>query len=410
MMTLPYSQVGINEIKEAYTALSGVIHHTPLDYSHSLSRLTGNETYLKAENLQKTGSFKIRGAYNKIRLLERSCQQGGIIAASAGNHAQGVALAARLVGASCTVVMPVGAPVSKVVATRGYGATVVLSGDSYHEAYLKAMEMQQELGGTYVHAFNDPAVVAGQGTVAIEVLEDLPDVEAFIVPVGGGGLISGIGALVKSLRPGTLVYGVQAAGAPAMVASRQKGQLEELDQVHTLADGIAVKRPGDLTFQMIEKYVDDLVTVTDEEIATAILMLLERCKMVAEGAGAVGLAALLAHKFPLQNRKVAVIISGGNIDVQVVSNIIERGLVKAGRYVRLRTHLDDKPGELQRLLSLVASTQANVSSITHDRLRPSVPLTRAEVVLTLETKDHQHISLIMNALRQEGYDVDNITS
>ncbi|MHB1126039.1 MAG: threonine ammonia-lyase [Bacillota bacterium] len=408
-MSLP-PMVGMSEIIAAHTALSGVVHRTPLDHSTSLSRLAGNEIHLKAENLQKTGSFKIRGAYNKIRLLGCSNQPQGIIAASAGNHAQGVALASRLVGVKCTVVMPWGAPVSKVVATREYGAKVVLSGDTYHEAYLKALEIQQEQGGSFVHAFDDPAVVAGQGTVAIEILEDLPDLDAVIVPVGGGGLISGIGAYIKNFKPHVQVFGVQAAGASAMVASLQSNRLEELEQVHTLADGIAVKRPGDLTFGMIQKYVDDLVTVTDEEIATAMLMLLERCKMVAEGAGTVGLAALLAKKLPLRGRKVAVVISGGNIDVQVVANIIERGLVKAGRYLRLRTRLTDKPGALQRLLSLVASTQANVSSITHDRIRPSVPLTQAEVVLTLETRDHQHIASILDFLRQDGYEVDNITS
>ncbi|KKM09310.1 threonine dehydratase [Clostridiales bacterium PH28_bin88] len=400
--------VSLEDIVEARQSMQGVVHQTPLDLSATFSALTGNRVYLKTENWQKTGSFKIRGAFNKLRCLSAEERSRGVIAASAGNHAQGVAYAAAQAGIKASVVMPVGAPVSKVMATKGYGARVILAGEGYDAAYRRAVELQQETGATFVHAFDDQAVIAGQGTIGLEILEVLPELEAVVVPVGGGGLISGVATAIKTLKPDVKILGVQADGAASMAVSVREGAIRELPQAGTIADGIAVKRPGSLTFSIIQGLVDDIVTVPDEDITTAILMLLERSKMIAEGAGAVALAALLTGRLGLSGKRVAAIVSGGNIDVHVISQIIERGLVKAGRFVSMRTVLLDRPGALGRLLSLVASAQANVISITHDRTKPNVPIRQAEVVLSLETRDSEHINQIMELLVREGYCVERL--
>lgn len=398
--------VELQKVWQARENLAGIIHQTNLDLSFTFSELSGNKVYLKTENLQKTGSFKIRGAYNKIASLGREEKEKGVIAASAGNHAQGVAFGASRAGIVSTIVMPEGAPLSKVVATRGYGANVILHGGVYDDAYNKALEIQKETGATFVHAFDDPEVIAGQGTIGLEILDELPDVDAILVPIGGGGLISGIAVAVKNLKPSVKIIGVEAEGAACVLASRQTGDRETLPSALTIADGIAVKCPGTVTFDLIQKYMDDVVTVSDEEIASTILLLLERSKLVAEGSGAAALAALVYRKNLLKDQKVAVLISGGNIDVNFMSRIIEKGLVKTGRNVKLVTAILDKPGNLQHFLSIIAENKANVISIFHDRLDPNLPLNKAQVEVVLETQSGEHVAQLIANLKKQGYGVN----
>jgi len=397
--------IKLQDIWQAKENLAGVIHHTNLDLSFTFSQLSENKVFLKTENLQKTGSFKIRGAYNKIACLDSKAKEKGVIAASAGNHAQGVAFGASKAGIVSTIVMPEGAPLSKVIATRGYGANVILHGSGYDDSYKRALEIQKETGAAFVHAFDDMEVIAGQGTIGLEILDDLPDVDAILAPIGGGGLISGIAAAVKCLKPSVKIFGVEAEGAACVLSSRQKGKLDTLTSAQTIADGIAVKCPGTVTFDLIQKYVDDVITVSDEEIASTILLLLERSKLVAEGAGATALAALVYRKKLLQNKKVAVVISGGNIDVNFMSRIIEKGLVKTGRNVKLTTIMLDKPGNLQHFLSIIAENKANVISINHDRLDPDVALDKAHVDVVLETQSADHVSQLVTNLKIQGYEV-----
>jgi threonine dehydratase len=399
--------VSLADIQQAYTALQGVVHATPLDQSSTFSALTGCELYMKLENLQKTGSFKIRGAFNKIQTLSAAEKARGVIAASAGNHAQGVAYAARAAGIKATIVMPEVAPLAKIIATRGYGAEVVLSGSVYDEAFERAKEVQDETGQVFIHAFNDDAVIAGQGTVGLEILKELQDVTSIVVPIGGGGLIAGIATAVKELAPHVKIYGVQAQGAPAMYMSKKEHCLKTTPEAVTMADGIAVKVPGDLTFDIIEKYVDDVVVIDDEAIASTILMLLERAKLMVEGAGAVSLAAVLHGKLPVRGKVVSV-ISGGNIDVNIISRIIERGLVKAGRRVKIATTVIDRPGALQRLLATIAALRANVVHVYHDRVERNVPIGYTVVEVALETRDAMHTEEILATLRREGYVVEVI--
>ena len=398
------SFLSLEDIKAAAAALAGVAHDTPLDGSSTFSAMAGFPVYLKLENLQKTGSFKLRGAYNKIHLLSTADRACGVIAASAGNHAQGVAYAARHAGIRSVIVMPETAPLSKVIATRGYGAEVVLAGTTYDEAYARARELEAAEGLTFVHAFNDPAVMAGQGTIGLEILRELPDVEAVVVPVGGGGLIAGVATAIKGLAPHVKVYGVQAEGADAMVRSKAAGMLVSTANAATIADGIAVKVPGDATFEVVRNYVDEMVTIDDEAIASAILMLLERGKLLVEGAGAIGLAAIL-HGRIVAGGPVACLISGGNIDVNFIARIIERGLVKAGRRVTLTTCVVDRPGALQKLLASIAASRGNVLYVHHDRIQHDVPLGQAKVQVSLETRDTAHTEEILDALQKEGYQV-----
>ena len=399
--------VTLQQIQQAHAAMRGIVHKTSLDRSSTFSAMTGCDLYLKLENLQKTGSFKIRGAYNKIQSLSDEEKKRGVIAASAGNHAQGVAYAATSAGIKSTIVMPEVAPLAKTMATRGYGAEVVLHGAVYDEAFNKAQAIQQETGQTFIHAFNDYDVIAGQGTVGLEILEDLEDVSAIVVPIGGGGLIAGIAIAVKELAPHVKIYGVQAQGAPAVYMSKRMNALKTTPDAVTFADGIAVKIPGDLTFSIIDKYVDDVFVIDDEATASTILMLLERAKLMVEGAGAVSLAAVLNGRIPSQGKVVSV-ISGGNIDVNFISRIIERGLVKAGRRIKITTLIADRPGALQRLLSIVAQQRANVIHIYHDRVERNVPLSQAIVEISLETRDWLHTEEILANLRQAGYTVEMI--
>lgn len=400
---MPEALLTLDMIKVAGERLAGVAKVTPLEYSRTFSRLSGNHVFLKLENMQITGSFKIRGAYNKVMSLSEVEKARGVIAASAGNHAQGVAWAAARAGFPSTIVMPEGAPISKVMATRGYGARVILDGGDYDEACRRALELQAVSGATFIHGFDDVDIIAGQGTIALELLEQLPDLEAVVVPVGGGGLIAGISFVIKHMKPSVQVIGVQARGAPAMYRSFREHTRIESSNTGTIADGIAVGRPGEITFEIIRRNVDDIITVEDEEIAGAILMLLERSKLVAEGAGAAGLASLIYQKTSLTGANTAVVLSGGNIDVNILSIIIERGLARSGRYVRLRTTVTDRPGSLQQLLALIAQTRANVISVNHDRIRPDISLKQAEVQLELETSNQKHIQDIFATLKRNGY-------
>jgi len=397
--------VTVEDIERARALLKGRIKRTPLLQSPGITTHFGLPVFLKAENLQRAGSFKVRGALAKIHSLTAEEKARGVIAASAGNHAQGVALAAASLGIRAVICMPEGAPIAKLEATQGYGAEVVLHGETYDDAYQKALELQAEHGYTFIHGFDDPHTIAGQGTVGLEVLEDLPDVATVVVPIGGGGLIAGIALAVKSLKPDVRVVGVQAAGAPAVFLSRQQGQLVATESVHTIADGIAIKKPGALCFELIQKYVDDIVLVDEEEIAQAILFLLERAKVIVEGAGAVGMAALLGDKIPNLAGPVCVVLSGGNIDVNIISRIIERGLVKAGRYIRLSTFVPDRPGGLQQLLATVAQTGANVIDVRHERWLNKVTIGEVEINLALETRNAQHVDEILATLRAKGYHV-----
>jgi len=397
-------QLKYEDIVKARQKIYQAARWTPLDFSTTFSKIFGQEVYFKYENLQKTGSFKIRGAFNKITGLTDSERKKGVIAASAGNHAQGVAYAASTAGCRSIIVMPEGVPIAKLVATKSYGAEVILSGQSYDEAYAAAEKLQAEKDATFIHAFNDADIIAGQGTVGLEIFDDLPDVDTVIVPIGGGGIIAGTALALKHLNPHIKIIGVQAEGAPSMKSALSQGAFQELDWLSTIADGIAVKHPGSLTLPVVKEYVDDIVLVNDEEIAEAILMMLERAKVICEGAGAVGVAALL-HKRIEPAGKTVVLISGGNIDVHTLSIIIERGLIKVGRYFRFNTVVVDKPGVLQKLLGILATTKANVVSVNHERLLPRVPITQVEIQMDLETRDKEHVQRITEVLRSNGYDI-----
>lgn len=395
--------ISLDDIKKAQTTLAGIAVRTELAYTNTLSDMTGNRVYLKLENQQRTGSFKLRGAYNKIASLQEAEKQQGIIASSAGNHAQGTALAGTLFGIPSTIVMPKNAPLSKVKATRGYGANVVLHGSVYDEAYAEALRLQAENRLTFIHPFNDPLVIAGQGTIALEILEDLPDVDVVVVPIGGGGLIAGIATAIKQLKPSVKVIGVQTKSMPSMAEAIAQNRIAACPAAPTIADGIAVKTPGELTFDIVRHYVDDIVTVDEEEIASAILLLLERIKTIAEGAGAVAAAAVLNRLQSYKQQKIAAVVSGGNIDVNMMSRIINQGLRKSGRKVIFNIVIPDKPGSLWRLLQLTAETGANVMTVTHHRESRGVALGFATVELELETADQEQIETIKQLMEQQQY-------
>ncbi len=402
--------VSIADIWQAYKFLKPIIHHTTLAPSRTLKDLTGADIYLKSEHMQRGGSFKVRGASYKISRLADEQRQAGVIAASAGNHAQGVAIAAIQHGIPCTIVMPENAPLAKVTATQGYGATVVLHGSTYDDAYARCLELQQELGATYVHAFDDPDIIAGQGTLGLEMLNDLPDADAIVVPIGGGGVISGIAIAARALKPDITIIGVQAAGAASFRASLDAGELRTLPAITTIADGIAVKRPGALTYSIIEKLVDDVVLVKDEAIINAVLLLMERCKMLVEGAGAAGLAALLSGAVQLKGKKVLVPLTGGNIDINLVSRFIEHGLAGAGRYFVIHTRLTDRPGELMRMLNIISEMRINVIDVRHQRISSRLPIMQREETITLETRDHAQCEELLKRLRADGYMVEEAQS
>ena len=395
----------LTEVKAAAERLKGVAKVTPLDFSKSFSRLSGNDVFLKMENLQLTGSFKIRGAYNKILSLLEEDKRRGIIAASAGNHAQGVAYSATLAKIPATIVMPRSASLVKVVATRSYGAKVILHGANFDEALAYAQQLQRKKGYLFIHPYDDEQIIAGQGTVGLEILKQLPSVQAVLVPIGGGGLISGIASAIKALRPSVRIIGVQAIGADAMYRSFMALHLTATKTSSTIADGIAIKHPGKRTFAYIRKYVDDIVLVDDDEISSTIMHLLERAKLVVEPAGAVALAALLHKKVPFKKKKVVAVLTGGNIDIKTLDSIIRRGLIKEGRSAEFRTVLSDKPGELQKLLKLIAEQDANIISIDHNRVRPHTQIGSVDVNLILETRDDAHSQAVLRMLKKHGYEV-----
>ncbi|HAE84195.1 MAG TPA: threonine ammonia-lyase [Ktedonobacter sp.] len=398
--------VTIADIWEAHKLLKPRLHHTPLTPSRTLRDLTGADIYLKSEHMQRSGSFKVRGASYKLSRLTEQEYRCGVIAASAGNHAQGVAIAAAHYNIPCTIVMPETAPLAKVTATQGYGANVVLHGFTYDDAYQHCLDLQLETGATFIHAFDDPDVVAGQGTLGLEMLSDLPDADAIIVPVGGGGLIAGIAIAARALRPDITIIGVQAAGAASCRTSLDAGELSTLPTIATIADGIAVKRPGTLTFSIIQRLVDDVVLVNDEAIISAVLLLMERNKMLVEGAGAAGVAALLSGMVKLKGKKVLVPLTGGNIDINLVSRFIEHGLAAAGRYFVMHTRLTDRPGELMRLLGIIAEMRINVIDVRHQRISSRLPIMQREETLTLETRDRAQCEQLLQRLREAGYIVE----
>ncbi len=356
--------------------------------------------------MQRSGSFKVRGASYKLSRLSEQEYRSGVIAASAGNHAQGVAIAAANYNIPCTIVMPETAPLAKVTATQGYGANVVLHGFTYDDAYQHCLDLQKQSGATFIHAFDDPDVIAGQGTLGLEMLSDLPDADALVVPIGGGGLIAGIAIAARALRPDITIIGVQAAGAGSCRSSLDAGELQSLPMIATIADGIAVKRPGALTFSIIQQLVDDVVLVNDEAIISAVLLLMERNKMLVEGAGAVGVAALLSGTIKLPGKKVLVPLTGGNIDINLVSRFIEHGLAAAGRYFVIHTRLTDRPGELMRLLTIIADMRINVIDVRHQRISSRLPIMQREETLTLETRDRAQCDQLLQCLRKEGYIVE----
>ena len=395
----------LENVYQAAFALKNVIRNTELIHAPKINPEV--DLYIKPENLQVTGSFKVRGAAYKISRLTDEEKAKGVIACSAGNHAQGVARAAQKYGIRSLICMPNAAPISKVEATKSYGAEICLVEGTYDDAHDKAVELQKETGATFIHPFDDEMVIAGQGTIGLEILEQLPDVDAIIVPIGGGGLISGIAYAVKSLNPNIKVYGVQSAGAPSMYLSMAHGQIETLDTVNTFADGIAVKTPGELTFDICSKYVDEIMTVTDDELATAILALIEKQKLISEGAGAVSVAAALFDKFPIKGKKVCCLVSGGNIDVTILSRVIDRGLQKTGRLAEFTIALTDKPGELQNVARIISKLGANVVAVSHDRADLNTDINSCYLRLSLETRNHEHIAKIKDELLKHGYKTVN---
>lgn len=398
-------EINLRDIEKAAERLKPILHHTELDLSSTFSRMSGGQIYLKCENRQKTGSFKIRGASNKIAAMVDRGEIRPVVASSAGNHAQGVAYAASRFGLPATIVMPKTAPIAKAQATEGYGAKVVLEGDCYDDAYACACRICEEEGAVFLHPYNDPEVIAGQGTLGLEILSDLPYVDVIVVPAGGGGLLAGVAAAVKLINPRVKVYGVQAEGADAIARSYQEKKLVTTDSASTIADGIAVKAPGDITVDLINHFADGVVTVSDTEIANAILLLMERCKQIVEPAGATPVAAVLSGKIDVQDKRVVCVMSGGNIDVSFVQSIIERGLVARHRRVKFIVTLVDRPGSLVNLLNVIADAGANILTVEHDKLSPRLNPNETDVHIACEVGGEAHGRQVVEKLQSHGYTV-----
>ncbi|MCP3966487.1 MAG: threonine ammonia-lyase [Lentisphaerae bacterium] len=396
----------LKDIQSAATTLRGIIKETKLIHSPVFSEESGNQVYIKPENLQETGAFKIRGAYNKISKLPESEKKKGLIAASAGNHAQGVALAARMAGAKCTIVMPQVTPLIKVEATRRLGAKVVLAGDYYDQAYEKACELMDEHGYIFIHPFDDPEIIAGQGTIGIEIMEEMPDTDVIIVPVGGGGLISGIAIAAKAINPDIQIIGVEPAGASSMDYSLIKGQVSEISKVLTIADGVATKVPGVLTFEIVRDLVDKHIVIPEEDLMEAFLLLLERHKLVAENSGILSLSAL--KHLDLKGKKIVSLVSGGNIDVVTISSMIDRGLVQRGRLFCFTVDLPDKPGELLEIVKIITTHQANIIKLDHNQFKALDRLQNVQLEITLETNGHSHVNNLIDGLGKGGYSIKRI--
>jgi threonine dehydratase len=404
MTVVPSELVTLADVEAARRLLAGVTRLTPVEPCRPLTAKLGGPTWLKCENLQRAGSFKVRGAYVRLARLGDAERRRGVVAASAGNHAQGVALAAALLGIASTVFMPIGAPLPKIAATKGYGAAVEFAGSTVDEALVAAQEFAERTGAVFIHPFDHPDVIAGQGTVGLELLEQVPEVRTVLAGTGGGGLISGLAVAIKAARPDVRVIGVQAAAAAAFPPSLAEGRPVRLNAFGTIADGIAVGRPGDITFAHVGKLVDEIVTVTEEDISRALLMLLERGKMVVEPAGSVGVAALLAGVVQVETPVVAV-LSGGNIDPMLMVRVIEHGLAAAGRYLTFTVRCGDRPGHLAKLLTYIAEQGANVVDVAHRRQDPRLQLGEVELGLSVETRGSEHSDRLITALRSAGYTV-----
>ena len=398
--------IELKDIELAAERLSPILHHTELDLSSTFSAMTGGTIYLKCENRQKTGSFKIRGASNKLAAMKERGESCPVVASSAGNHAQGVAYAAKKFGVSATIVMPKAAPIAKVQATEGYGARVVLAGDCYDDAYTRACQICREEKATFLHPYNDTEVIAGQGTLGLEILGDLPRVDMIVVPAGGGGLLAGVAAAVKQINPRVQVYGVQGEHADAIARSFAEKKLVTTDTAATIADGIAVKAPGDITVPLINRYADGVVTVSDSEIANAILLLMERCKQIVEPAGATPVAAVLSGKLEVKGKRVVCLLSGGNIDVSFIQSIIERGLVARHRRIRFNVALLDRPGSLVQLLNVIAGAGGNILQVEHDKLHASLDPNETNVCIACEVGGEEHGKTVIEAIRSRGYTVE----
>ena len=394
--------LSLSKVFNAQTVLKSIIRETNVVRAHGIAPQC--KLYLKPENLQFTGSFKVRGAAYKIAMLSEEEKAKGVVACSAGNHAQGVALAATKNGIKSLICLPDTAPISKVEATKGYGAEVCLVEGCYDDAYQKALELKESEGYTFVHPFDDENVIAGQGTVALEILKDLDDIDAIVVPVGGGGLIAGVAYTVKQIKPEVKVYGVQVSGAPSMYNSVKNGAIETLSSVSTIADGIAVKRPGDNTYELVKEYVDDIALVSDAEVASAILALIEKQKMIAEGAGAAAVAAVMFDKFDLKDKRVVAIVSGGNIDVTSLSRVIDRGLLNSGRSSSLLIELIDKPGQLKDISRIIADCGGNVTGVHYEKGNTE-SVNGCFLRIEMETRDFDHVNLITQSLRDEGFKI-----
>ena len=392
--------LSLDKVFNAQTVLKNIVRETKLVRAYGIA--PDCELYLKPENLQITGSFKVRGSAYKIAMLTDEEKRRGVIACSAGNHAQGVALAATKNGIKSLICLPDSAPISKVEATKGYGAEVCLVEGCYDDAYAKALELRDSEGYTFVHPFDDENVIAGQGTIALEILNDLDNIDAIVVPIGGGGLISGIAYTVKQIRPSVKVYGVQAVGAPSMYNSVKDGEIECLSSVSTIADGIAVKKPGENTFRYVSEYVDEVALVSDDEVSSAILALIEKQKMIAEGAGATAVAAIMFDKFNLKGKRVVAVVSGGNIDVTSLSRVIDRGLLKSGRSSSLLIELIDKPGQLKDISRIIADCGGNVTGVFNDTA-DTESVNGCFLRIEMETRDFEHVNLITKTLRDEGF-------
>lgn len=394
----------LTDVVKAKERLSNVVHNIPLEKCSRFSELTGANVYVKWENRQKTGSFKVRGAYNKISKLKSLKEFNSVVASSAGNHAQGVAYGARENNLQATIVMPRSTPIAKVLATENYGAKVELYGDCYDEAHERAIEIQKQTGAEFIEPFNDEDVIAGQGTLGLEIINDLEDIDTIVVPVGGGGLLAGIAYTVKSLKPSVRIIGVQASKADALVQSFHAKELIKMNEIFTIADGIAVKEPGDITFNLIKDYVDDMVTVTDEEIASTIIELIERTKQIVEPAGATSLTALLNNRIKdIKGKNVVCLLSGGNIDVSFISKIIEKGLINRGRQISFSLLLLDAPGGLERIAGLIASENANITSVRYDRTRAEIHINEVILHITCEVSGKEHGDKLVDKLRKSGY-------
>ena len=396
------SVLKFSDIVAARSTLRGVAKLTSISHSKSFSQMSGANIFMKLENMQTTGAFKVRGAYNKLANLSPEERAKGVVAASAGNHAQGVAFSATKLGMQSTIFMPIFTPPLKVLATKGYGANVVLTGESFDDSFLASQEYTKQHDASYIHPFNDPLIIAGQGTIGLEIYEQQPDVDAVIVPIGGGGLIAGIAMAIKEMNPKVRVIGVNAAGAASMVASREANEIVSLPSVSTIADGIAVKTPGSLTFDIIQKYVDDIVSVTDSEIAHAAYLLLQRGKLLAEPAGVTSVAAALFNKVNLKGKNVVPVVSGGNINMQLLEQIIEKGMVEEGLRASIRLIVPDQSGELKRVLSIFESLKVNIYDIKHERSLSRVEVGKSLVTISMNLQDQKQLNTIMTMLQEHG--------